>query len=389
MTVVHTSPNTRTDTTFPSQSQTLDLPERLLPKISSRLGNDKVVFKPYTAEQLKKIVHARLEDASAMRLENEPVLISGNQSGKNVAETLPTGKTSSAFDAVAIELASRKVAAVSGDARRVLELCRRAAELAETEAVRAWEESEVGRESGDVPNDSNDQSKHGAAAPLGQSKHAEAVPLDQSKHGAAVPLGQSKRAAHLHRACVAMRHIKDAMFEMFQSPHMRMLEAASRHDRIFLCALLLELKRTGVTEACTTHVMRTHEQLCRTHGESLPPAGAAAAIACRLASAGLLLSDPGRRRAAQRVCLNVPMEDVVYALKDERRVQERKVHAATAARRLEVGATAGAARLTNGANGGGSGVGGDARGTTETVAPNAPFGDWDRGDVPWIRQIDL
>ena len=370
MSVVHKSPNTRTDTTFPSQSQTLDLPERLLPKISSRLGNDKVVFKPYTAEQLKKIVHARLEDASAMRLANEPVLISGNQSVKNVAETLPPGKTSSAFDAVAIELASRKVAAVSGDARRVLELCRRAAELAETEAVRAWEESEVGRESGDVPNDSN----------------------DQSKHGAAVPLGQSKRAAHLNRACVAMRHIKDAMFEMFQSPHMRMLEAASRHDRIFLCALLLELKRTGVTEACTTHVMRTHEQLCRTHGESLPPAGAAAAIACRLASAGLLLSDPGRRRAAQRVCLNVPMEDVVYALKDERRVQERKVHAATAARRLEVGAgaTMGAAKWTNG-GGVRVRVGADAGGTAETAGPlsASPFGDWDRGDVPWIRQIDL
>ena len=85
-------------------ADTLDLPERLLPKISSRLGNNKVVFKPYTAEQLKRIVLSRLEDAGPP------------------GELVP-------FEAVAIELASRKVAAVSGDARRVLELCRRAAQL--------------------------------------------------------------------------------------------------------------------------------------------------------------------------------------------------------------------------------------------------------------------
>ena len=259
-------------------ANTLDLPERLLPKISSRLGNNKVVFKPYTAEQLKRIVLSRLEDAGPP------------------GELVP-------FEAVAIELASRKVAAVSGDARRVLELCRRAAELAEGRG---------GAEDG---------------------------------------------------AKVLMNDIKAAQDEMFQSPHMRMLEAASRHDRIFLAALLLELKRSGVTEASTTHVMRTHETLCRANGEPLPPAGAAAAIACRLASAGLLLADPGRKRAAQRVCLNVPVEDVVYALKDERRLQQKKVHAATLLK------NAGAAGSANGAAG-------DVAGA-------------ERSDIPWMRQLAL
>ena len=101
--------------------------------------------------------------------------------------------------------------------------------------------------------------------------------------------------------------------------------------------------------------MRTHEQLCRTHAEPLPPAGAAAAIACRLAASGLLLADPGRRRGAQRVCLNVPSEDVVYALKDERRLQERKVAAAKGA----------------------------------DAAARVAQMDADRGDIPWIRQMDL
>jgi hypothetical protein len=41
------------------------------------------------------------------------------------------------------------------------------------------------------------------------------------------------------------------------------------------------------------------------NGEALPPAGSFVGIACRLAATRLLLADPGRKRAAQRVSLNV------------------------------------------------------------------------------------
>ena len=332
-------------------ANTLDLPERLMPKISSRLGNNKVVFKPYTAEQLKKIVHARLDDARSMK---SSTLRLGGLSGfpertseplrKNVVEE----KNDSAFEAVAVELASRKVAAVSGDARRVLELCRRAAELAETLAGRSFDEAET------------------AHAYDGDLSAAEVAELDRRR----------RRVAALDKAQVAMQHIKAAMFEMFQSPHMRMLEAASRHDRIFLCALLLELRASGVTEARVSNVMRRHVQLCRAHAEPEPPAGAAVSIACRLASSGLLLADPGRRRAAQRVCLNVPMEDVAYALKDERRLQERKLAAHEALRR----ATGGRPSEKN-TNGGVASAATNAALAAQTEA--------DRGDIPWIRQMDL
>eukprot|EP00850_Spirogloea_muscicola_P010437 SM000061S19264 [mRNA] locus=s61:425523:429702:- [translate_table: standard] len=81
-------------------ANTMDLPERLLPRILSRLGLTRVAFTPYTRQQLQAIVAARLQES--------PV-----------------------FDAQAVELASRKVAAVSGDVRRALELCRRAVEVAQ------------------------------------------------------------------------------------------------------------------------------------------------------------------------------------------------------------------------------------------------------------------
>jgi len=58
-----------------------------------RVGLIRLAFEPYNHHQLIKIVHSRLE-------------------GNN------------AFDPDAIELCARKVSAVSGDARRALDICR-------------------------------------------------------------------------------------------------------------------------------------------------------------------------------------------------------------------------------------------------------------------------
>ena len=44
-------------------ANTLDLPERLMPRIASRLGSRRVVFQPYRREQLQAIVGRRLSDA--------------------------------------------------------------------------------------------------------------------------------------------------------------------------------------------------------------------------------------------------------------------------------------------------------------------------------------
>ena len=44
-------------------ANTLDLPERLMPRIASRLGSRRVVFQPYKREQLQAIISQRLVDA--------------------------------------------------------------------------------------------------------------------------------------------------------------------------------------------------------------------------------------------------------------------------------------------------------------------------------------
>ncbi|KAF2120869.1 P-loop containing nucleoside triphosphate hydrolase protein [Lophiotrema nucula] len=88
-------------------ANTMDLPERTLSnKISSRLGLTRITFPGYTHDQLMLIIQSRLE-----------------------------GVPGSIVHPDAVQFAARKVAAVSGDARRALDICRRAVEIAETEAI--------------------------------------------------------------------------------------------------------------------------------------------------------------------------------------------------------------------------------------------------------------
>jgi len=90
-------------------SNTIDLPDLLMPRVHSRLGLTKLHFEPYNSDQIRRIIHARLE-------------------------ALP------AFSSDAVELCARKIASVSGDIRRALQICRRAAEMAEEELTRVEEE---------------------------------------------------------------------------------------------------------------------------------------------------------------------------------------------------------------------------------------------------------
>merc|ERR1712224_67161 len=82
-------------------ANTMDLPERMLMnKVASRLGLTRMTFQPYSHSQLLEIINSRLEGTVA-------------------------------FAPEACILAARKVAAASGDARRALDICRHAIEVAE------------------------------------------------------------------------------------------------------------------------------------------------------------------------------------------------------------------------------------------------------------------
>lgn len=92
-------------------ANTMDLPERMLPRLGSRLGLNRLVYPPYTREQIEIILKSTL-DQSVYKL-----------------------------DEAALRLCSAKIGAVSGDIRRATELCRRATEIV-AERVRGSETCE-------------------------------------------------------------------------------------------------------------------------------------------------------------------------------------------------------------------------------------------------------
>ncbi|KAF9910509.1 Origin recognition complex, subunit 1 [Linnemannia zychae] len=226
-------------------ANTMDLPERMLSnKVSSRLGLTRINFQPYTYQQLVKIVESRLEGIKAFRRE-------------------------------AIEFAARKVGAVSGDARRALDICRRAVEIVESNALKAEEQ---------------------------RRKKAEKAPFEDLG-----PVPDPEQ--------VTIRTVDQAIKEMFASPNVRLIQTASLHQKLFLVALTSRLRRLGLAEVEFSEIAHAHLQMCRLHNIEPPMLSDLSAICASLGSSRCLLVESGKQDLHQRVRLSVSEEDVIMALK--------------------------------------------------------------------------
>lgn len=168
-------------------ANTMDLPERLLMgKVTSRLGLTRLTFQPYSHSQLQQVVMARLAGTQMFRGD-------------------------------AVQLVARKVASVSGDCRRALDICRRSIEIAESAA------------------DAN-------------SIRADAV-------------------------LVSMGHVQQAFAEMIASTKVLAIKACSRMEQVFLQAVEAEVTRTGVEETAFLGVYAQFESILRLMGLPVPPPG--------------------------------------------------------------------------------------------------------------------
>ncbi|KAI9735014.1 MAG: Origin recognition complex, subunit 1 [Claussenomyces sp. TS43310] len=181
-------------------ANTMDLPERTLSnKISSRLGMHRITFGGYNHEQLMKIIQSRLE-----------------------------GVPGSIVEADAVQFASRKVAAVSGDARRALDICRRAVELAETE----------GLDNGDLA----------------------ATPCKGSSRGLAL---QRPERPDSFSGRVTIATIKRAIREVTTNPLQQHLCGLPLSSKLFLAALLATLRRTGLGESILGQVIEEARRIAK------------------------------------------------------------------------------------------------------------------------------
>ncbi|XP_054915351.1 origin recognition complex subunit 1 [Poeciliopsis prolifica] len=202
-------------------ANTMDLPERILiNRVASRLGLTRMSFQPYSFKQLQQIVTSRLNKLKA-------------------------------FEDDALQLVSRKVAALSGDARRCLDICRRATEICEQSAA----------------------------------------------------------------ALVGMSHVMQALDEMFSSPYVAAIRSASTQEQLFLRAVIAEFRRLGLEEATFQQVLVQHQALCRVEGLQPVGVSEGLAVCRRLGACRLLLLEPSRLGVLQRLWLNVSQDDVLFALK--------------------------------------------------------------------------
>ncbi|KAL7942320.1 P-loop containing nucleoside triphosphate hydrolase protein [Trichoderma barbatum] len=249
-------------------ANTMDLPERTLSnKISSRLGLTRITFPGYNHEQLMKIIQSRLE-----------------------------GVPGNIVDADAVQFASRKVAAVSGDARRALDICRRAVELAE----------------GDAPGD-----------PMTPSKRApDSGAPDQSRRGR-----------------VTISTIKRAINEATTNPIQQHLRGLPLTSKMLMAALILRIRRSGLAE---TTLGETLDELQRVAAYSArPPPGMAQILpglakgnqvvgrrlvgrpmyihtaALELVAAGLVNLEAHRADRSSRLRLAIADDEVKMALRDD------------------------------------------------------------------------
>ncbi|RMZ84760.1 hypothetical protein DV737_g1031, partial [Chaetothyriales sp. CBS 132003] len=226
-------------------ANTMDLPERTLSnKISSRLGLTRITFPGYTHQQLMEIIAARLQ-----------------------------GVPGNVVDADAVQFASRKVAAVSGDARRALDICRH--------QDQATTPSKTGRNNAPTPN-----------------------PLKR----------------------VTIATIKQAINEATSSPmaqHLRSLPLASK---LFLGGLLARTRRTGVAESSVGEVVAEARRMAdmaesvavQEAGEILRAEGptASAVVIGALVESGIVIAMEARRKGerAARVRLRIGEEEVKSAM---------------------------------------------------------------------------
>lgn len=205
-------------------ANTMDLPERLLSnKVNSRLGLTRLTFRPYKHKELTDIVRVRLSAHCDV------------------------------FRPEAIEYIARKVAAVSGDARRAIAICTRATEIAEMSG----------------------------------------------------------------KPEITMDVVNQALSDIASSPKVQAIRCCSQAEQLLLRAVAHEASRTGNDEVSFSNVIQVIEGLCILESILVPSVVQLLLACQRLHFFRLIISQDGRHDIANTILLNVAPDDIHFALKND------------------------------------------------------------------------
>ncbi|SCU97770.1 LAFA_0G13168g1_1 [Lachancea sp. 'fantastica'] len=201
-------------------ANTMDLPEKQLGnKVSSRIGFTRIMFTGYTHEELKTIINLRLKGLNGsyfyVDVANGSARIVSNEDDNPSLVTSGMRKVKLKIAPDAVEIASRKIASVSGDARRALKACKRAVEIAEHEYM---ERHGYGY---DGVTHSNNSKPNGAGSILTEDDEVQSVQIN---------------------------HIMKALNETVNSPVVSFMASLPFTTKLFLYAMINLIRKTGCQE---------------------------------------------------------------------------------------------------------------------------------------------
>ena len=154
-------------------------------------------------------------------------------------------------------IVARKVASLSGDARRALDICRRATEIA-----------------------------------------------------------QRKGKNNL----VGIPQVTEAHKEMFCSPKIMAIRCCSKYEKIFLQSLVAVFQKIGIEEAAFNRVLSSLNEILKFETLQPLCVDEAHNVVGRLAACRLILMEPGKAgRLDLKLRLNVSQDDVMFALREDKK----------------------------------------------------------------------
>ncbi|SCV02622.1 LAMI_0H01244g1_1 [Lachancea mirantina] len=213
-------------------ANTMDLPERQLGnKVSSRIGFTRIMFTGYNHEELKSIINLRLKGVDGrffyVDIKNGSAQIVTEENGFHF-DPREMHKVRLKISPDAVEIASRKIASISGDARRALKACKRAVEIAEHEYME----------------------KHGFAYD-GESTERE-----------------NNAGSGEEFQTVEIAHIMKALNESVNSPVFTFVAGLSFAGKLFLYALVNLIRKSGFQEQNLGDIVDEIKSLIEANGNN-------------------------------------------------------------------------------------------------------------------------
>ncbi|XP_066484227.1 cell division control protein 6 homolog [Tiliqua scincoides] len=233
----------------------LDLTDRILPRLQARpkCRPQLLNFLPYSKDQLASILQERLKQVS----------------GKQV------------LDNAAIQFCARKVSAISGDARKALDICRRAIEIVES-----------------------DVRSQAVLKPL---------PACKSLSKAATDSTMPKQ--------VGLVHVSQVISDVYGN---RMAAGNSCGDadsfplqqKILVCSLLLLVKQQKAKEVTFGKLHEAYSKVCRKQHVGAVDQSECLSLSALLESRGIVGLKKAKEARLTKVFLKIEEKDIEHALKD-------------------------------------------------------------------------